>query len=249
MQPTISIITVVLNGKEHLKKTIESIKCQTFKDYEFIVIDGGSEDGTLEVIKENTDVISKWLSEKDKGIYDAMNKGIKLASGKYLWFLNAGDAIFSETTLTELFSVVKDFDVIYGDTELVNEEGKSFGLRQLKRPPENLTWKSMINGMVITHQSLVVKKAIAPLYNTRYKYVADIDWLIRVLQNSKVIINSHQILSKFLLGGFSRKNTLPSLIERFKILCQYFNLITVLLNHIKLFFLFIVHIIKNRKIL
>ena len=249
MQPTVSIITVVLNGKEPLKNTIESIKHQTFKDYEFIVIDGGSEDGTLEVIKENTDVISKWLSEKDKGIYDAMNKGIKLATGKYLWFLNAGDMIFSETTLAELFSTVEDFDVIYGDTELVNEEGKSFGLRQLKRPPENLTWKSMINGMVVTHQSLIVKRAVAPLYNTKYKYVADIDWSIKVLKNSKTILNTHQILSRFLLGGFSRRNTFSSLVERFKILCKYFNVITVLLNHIKLFFLFIIHIIKNRKIL
>lgn len=251
MQPAISIITVVLNRKEHLGKTIKSIRNQTFKDYELIVVDGGSKDGTLEVIKENIDIISKWLSEKDEGIYDAMNKGIKLATGKYLWFLNAGDMVFSETTLTELFLVVKDkdFDVIYGDTELIDENGRSFGLRQLKRPPENLTWKSMINGMVITHQSLIVKRTIAPLYDTKYRYVADIDWLIKVLQNSKTILNSHQILSRFLLGGFSRKNTLPSLMERFIVLCKYFNVITVLLNHIKLFFLFIIHIIRNRKIL
>lgn len=249
MPPTVSIITVVLNSKEYLKKTIESVRHQTFKDYEFIVIDGGSKDGTLEIIRENTDVISKWLSEKDNGIYDAMNKGMKLATGEYLWFLNAGDIIFSETTLSELFSTLKDFDVIYGDTELINNEGKSFGLRQLKRPPENLTWKSMINGMVVTHQSLIVKRSIAPPYDTRYKYVADIDWLIKVLKNSKRIFNSRLILSKFLLGGFSRKNTLPSLLERFRILCKYFNIVAVLLNHIKLLFLFVVHIIKNRKIL
>jgi len=249
MPPTISIITVVLNSKEHLKKTIESVKNQTFNDYEFIVIDGGSIDGTLDIIKENSGVISKWLSEKDEGIYDAMNKGIKLATGKYLWFLNAGDMIFSETTLEELFSIPTDFDVLYGDTELINEEGKSFGLRKLKRPPENLTWKSMINGMVVSHQSLIVKKEVAPLYDIKYKYVADIDWLIKVLKNSKIIVNSHQILSRFLLGGFSRRNTLSSLIERFKILCKYFNVLTVLLNHIRLFILFIIHIIKNRKIL
>lgn len=247
--PKVSIITVVYNNKINFIKTLNSVKRQDYSNIEYIVIDGGSTDGTLDVIKQNESVISKWISETDKGIYDAMNKGINLATGDYIWFLNGGDMIHSDNTLNEIFSTGENADVYYGDTELVDDEGKSYGKRKLKTPPENLSWRSMIDGMVVTHQSLIIKKEIIPQYNLKFKHCADIDWTIKILKSSKVIINTHKIISRFLLGGYSRKNTISSLFERIKILSKHFNIFYVLLNHIKLAFKFIIHIIKYRKIL
>ena len=247
--PKVSIITIVFNNRENFIKTIDSVRGHNYPNIEYIVIDGGSNDGTLEVIKQNEDIIAKWISEPDRGIYDAMNKGIGMATGDYVWFLNGGDMMHSANTLNDVFASCEDADVYYGDTELVDDEGKSYGKRKLKTPPENLTWRDMIDGMVITHQSLIIRKDKVVSYDLNFKHCADIDWTIKILKNSNKIINTHKIISSFLLGGYSRKNTISSLLERIKILSRHFNIFYVLLNHIKLTFKFIIHIIKYRKIL
>ncbi|MCX6165559.1 MAG: glycosyltransferase family 2 protein, partial [Ignavibacteriae bacterium] len=242
--PKISIVTVLYNNRVNFLNTLNSVKSQDYSNIEYIVIDGGSTDGTIDVIKQNESAISKWISEPDKGIYAAMNKGINLVTGDYIWFLNGGDMIYSNGTLKEIFSANQNADVYYGDTELVDDEGKSYGKRKLKTPPENLTWRSMIDGMVITHQSLIIKKETVTQYDLKFKHCADIDWTIKILKNSKSIVNTHKIISRFLLGGYSRKNTISSLFERIRILSKHFNIFYVLLNHIKLAFKFIIHIIK-----
>lgn len=249
--PKVSIITVVYNSRENLKKTINSIRNLNYPKLEYIIIDGGSDDGSVEIIKNNLDIIDKWISESDKGIYDAMNKGINLATGEYLWFINAGDEVSDSNILNEIFikNNFSNADVIYGDTELVDSKGISYGKRKLKRPPKNLTWEKMIDGMIITHQALIVKKKVSVYYDLKYIYCSDIDWIIRVLKNSKKIINTNMFLCRFQLGGYSRKNTLKSLVERFKILIKYFNPLYVILNHIKLGFKFLWHIIRYRRIL
>lgn len=247
--PKVSIITIVYNNKVNFIKTMNSVRKQGYPNIEYIIVDGGSKDGTLDVIKQNGDIITKWISEPDKGIYDAMNKGIGMATGEYLWFLNGGDMIYSENTLNEVFATGINADVYYGDTELVDEDGKSFGRRKLKTPPENLTWRSMIDGMVITHQSLIIRKSVVVDYDLKYRHCADIDWTIKILKSSGNIVNTKKIISSFLLGGYSRKNTISSLMERIKILSRHFNIFFVLLNHVKLAFKFIIHIIKYRKIL
>lgn len=248
-KPKVSIITVVYNSIDNLIKTIASIRKLNYPNIEYIIIDGGSTDGTLDVIKNNLDIVNKWVSEKDNGIYDAMNKGMKLSTGNYLWFINAGDEIADENILNEIFVNISDADVYYGDTELIDYEGKSYGKRKLKRPPAKLTFKNMIDGMIITHQALIVKRDVSVDYDLQYIHCADIDWIIRVLKKSKIIINTNRVLCKFQLGGYSRKNTLKSLLERFKILTKYFNPIYVLINHIKLGFKFIWHVIRYRRIL
>ena len=110
-----SIITVVLNAEKDLIETINSLRNQKFKDFEYIVIDGGSTDGTLEVIKNNLDIITKWKSEKDLGIYDAMNKGIKLCEGTYIGMLNSGDK-YSDNGLEIIHNYLrnKNLDFIFG---------------------------------------------------------------------------------------------------------------------------------------
>ncbi|MCE1164874.1 MAG: glycosyltransferase [Bacteroidetes bacterium] len=247
--PKISIITVVYNNKDNFVKTLECVRALDYPNFEYIVVDGGSTDGTLGIIKENSGFIAKYISEKDNGIYDAMNKGMKLASGDYVWFMNAGDEPAHPGILNDVFKEVTDGDVYYGDTEMIDADGTSYGKKTLKTPPEKLTWKKMINGMVVVHQSLIVRKSLCPDYDLQYKYISDIDWTIKVLKKSGKVVNIHLVLSRFLIGGYSRKNTIASLKERFRMLCTHFNFFHVLFNHILLSFKFTVYIIRKRKLL
>ena len=237
--PLISVITVVYNGENVLERTIRSVLQQTYTNIEYLVIDGGSADGTVEVIKKYAAAVRRlnWVSEKDRGIYDAMNKGMKMAKGDYLLFLNAGDELFSPDTLQNIFNPASGIlqDVFYGETMFVDFQGKESGKRSELTPhqlPEKLSWKNLARGMVVCHQSFIVKKSIAPLYNLKYKYTADIDWMIACLKNSKEIVNTNLIVSNFLTGGFSKKNHFSSLMERFTVLQKHFGLIPTLFNHI-----------------
>jgi len=247
--PKVSFITVVFNNWENLEKTITSVRNQKYNNTEIIIIDGGSTDGTLDVIAKNKDVIAYSVSEKDNGIYDAMNKGLRAATGDYVWFMNSGDIPSDDDTLMKVFRTVKDADVYYGDTEMVDDDGKSYGNRTLKVPPKELNWKKMIDGMVVSHQSMIVKRNICGEYDTTYRFVADIDWAIKLLMKSSKVINTNLTLSKFLIGGYSRQYTIKSLKERFRMLCKHFNCIKVILNHFKLSYKFVIYIIKRRKLL
>ena len=109
--PKLSIITVNLNNKAGLQKTIESVFSQTFTDYEYLVIDGGSEDGSKELIKKYENKFVYWVSEKDKGIFNAMNKGILKASGEYLLFLNSGDYFYDSAVLDDVFDKAASTDI------------------------------------------------------------------------------------------------------------------------------------------
>jgi len=216
-------------------------------DVEYIIIDGCSTDGTLDVIKKHEKYISFWCSEPDAGIYDAMNKGLKNATGNYVWFLNAGDEIYSQETLSFINSIEGDADAYYGNVEYIDEEGNNLGTRILKKPPENLTWQDMVKGMVVNHQSLIVKRNKAVSYNLYYKFCADIDWMIRTLKNCQTIVNTNKILSKFLIGGYSKSNIIKSNKERFKILRQHFSFFRVLKSHILLSIKFLKYYLSHKK--
>ena len=244
--PRISIITVVFNGSSVIGRTIESVRVQNFENIEYIVIDGGSDDGTLEIIKNNNDIITSWISEPDKGIYDAMNKGLKKATGDYVWFLNAGDEIYSPGTLSKVFSLA-EADAYYGDVGYIDEKGDTLGTRTLKTPPPELTWREMIKGMVVSHQSFIVKRDRAAHYDLRYKYVADVDWMISTLKKCESVLNTNMTLSKFLVGGFSKKNIIKSNKERFTILRKHFDLLEVLKSHLLLSKDFIKYYLSNKK--
>jgi glycosyltransferase involved in cell wall biosynthesis len=247
--PKVSFITIVFNNKENLRRTLTAIRNQKYTNTEIVIIDGGSTDGTTDIIAENNDIIAYSVSEKDNGIYDAMNKGLRASKGDYVWFMNSGDLPYKDDTLINVFKSDTEADVYYGDTEMVDENGKSFGKRTLKVPPKELNWKKMINGMIVSHQSMIVRKSVCVEYDLCYRYVADIDWAIKVLKKSSKIVNTNLTLSKFLIGGYSRQNTIESLKERFNLLCKHFNCIMVILNHVKLSFKFIVYIIRKRKLL
>jgi len=228
--PHISVITVVYNGAEHIGRTIESVIAQTYKQIEYIIIEGKSSDNTLEVIAGFKGV-DRLISEPDSGLYDAMNKGLKVATGDYVWFLNSGDQIYAPDTVEKLVAGLDGFpDIIYGGTMIIDEKQNEIGDRRLK-PPDRLSWKSFRQGMVVCHQSLLVKRELAPEFNLDYRLSSDIDWAIRAVKSSRQTHNARLILSRFLEGGLTDHNIKAGLKERFKIMREYYGLIPTILRH------------------
>lgn len=241
--PILSIVTVVYNAELHLERTIASIQSQNYANIEHIIIDGASKDKSLEIIKKHQSKIYFWVSEKDNGIYDAMNKGLAKASGDYVLFLNAGDTLFGTDCIAKVFSN-PPADIYYGDTMIVDEFGNQKGKRRLPLP-ENLTWKNIGMGMVVCHQSFIPRREICPNYNLNFRISADIDWTINCLKSAKKIHNTHQFICNFLEGGMSHTNMKKGLVERFKILNNHFGLVNNLVNHLKISFRLLNYLINK----
>lgn len=226
----ISIITVVYNGEKHIGRTIESVLGQSYSSIEYIIVDGKSTDGTLKVI-ESYQGIHKLISEPDQGLYDAMNKGLKAATGAYVWYLNSGDQVYESDTVEKMVEGMKGYpDIIYGGTMIIDEAQNEVGDRRLS-PPAQLSWKSFRQGMVVCHQSILVKRELAPDYNLEYRFSADIDWAIRASKKAALIHNSHLVLSRFLEGGMTDHNIKAGLKERFRIMTRYYGRIPTILRH------------------
>lgn len=253
MKPFVSIITITYNADKVLKKTIDSVFNQKNKNFEYIIIDGNSKDDTLNIIqqyenirydslqaaKERTESDNSkihWISEPDSGLYDAMNKGIKLAKGEFLWFINAGDKIYDEHTIENIISIFANqpqSDVIYGQSLIIDEDDKPLGKRH-KIAPEKLTKRSLLNGLVVCHQSILVKKEIAPLYDLTYRITSDYDWVCKVLTNSRRNCYIPEYLSRFMVAGVSSQQRKKALMERFHIMKSHFGLGATLLAHFKI---------------
>lgn len=244
--PVVSVITVVYNGANTLERTIKSILSQTYPFVEFIVVDGASNDGTLDLIENYASGISKWISEPDSGLYDAMNKGLAMASGDFVWFINSGDEIAGPDVLESIFSGNTDADIFYGETIVVNNEGKVLGNRRLK-PPANLTWKHFKRGMLVSHQSVIIRKSICDNYDTRFRFSSDYKWVLSALIKSTKNINTQMVLSRFLEGGLTRKNIVPGLKERFRIMSDAFGFFSTLLSHIPIGVRFVLYYVKNKR--
>lgn len=233
-QPIISVITVTYNASRWLEHTILSVLSQSYPHIEYIIIDGASNDTTVDIIKQYASGMAYWVSEPDNGLYDAMNKGIQKATGDYIWFINAGDSLYTADTVQRVVSKLQKKsvlpDILYGETAIVDENGKSLGMRRLKAP-KKLTWKSFRMGMLVCHQSFITKRTLAPLYNLTYRYSADFDWCIRCMKQAKGIYNTRIILSNFLDGGTSTTQRKASLKERYRIMCDYYGTFTTILFH------------------
>ena len=178
-RPLISIITVNLNDIKGLKKTLLSIITQNFRNFEHIIIDGGSSDGSREFISANQQKISYWVSETDKGIYNAMNKGILKASGTYLMFLNSGDYLYSQEALTHLVIEAANCDLVYGNM-LVEE---NTGMRRQIYPAE-LDFLHFYSGHSLPHQATLIKKILFDkigFYNESFKIVSDWEFFINAV--------------------------------------------------------------------
>lgn len=230
LHPKISVITVVFNNVRDIGFTLESMASQSYKNVEHIVIDGKSTDGTLEILTTHKEQIDILISEEDHGIYDAMNKGLKLATGEYVLFLNSGDAFYDENTLSDIFSNSEGADIYYGETKLIDENRNIIGDRRHKTP-EKFTWKSFGRGMNICHQAIYIKRSIAPEYDLQYKISADIDWVIRAAKKAKTCVNTCMYTTRYLVGGLSKQRHKEGLKERYAILKKHYGFLPNLWNH------------------
>lgn len=233
-QPFFSIITVTYQAEKVIERTMESVRKQSYTNLEHVIVDGASTDGTLALLQPYKTTITHLLSEPDNGIYDAMNKAITLASGDYLWFLNAGDEIYSPETVQLMADLLVGPhlpDVVYGETAVVDKEGRFLHMRRLKAP-KRLSWRSFSMGMLVCHQSFIVHKRVCLQYDLKYRFSADFDWCIRVMRQSTGIFNTHLTLSNYLNEGATTENMKASLKERYRIMCQYYGTLPTLVRHI-----------------
>lgn len=228
--PKLSVITIVYNNAADIERTMLSVLGQTYKDIEYIIVDGLSTDGTLDIVKKYADKLAKLISEKDEGIYDAMNKGLAAATGDYVLFMNSGDEFYSNDTVTKIFAAAEDADIYYGETEMINAEGDSLGQRRHKAP-ESFTWRSFKYGMSVSHQAIYVRRSLAKPFDRTYHLSADIDWILNAAKKAKKIVNTHQYVARYLVGGMSKKRHRQSLKERFDIMRKHYGLLPTLFNH------------------
>jgi glycosyltransferase involved in cell wall biosynthesis len=232
--PRISVITVSYNAAKHIEDTILSIVEQTYPNIEYIIVDGASTDNTASIIEKYQSKITHFISEPDQGIYDAMNKGLKRATGEYVCFINADDQLSDKNILSDIFAKNKPADIYYGETYLMDESGKLTGTRSemtQQKLPAQLSWKSLEMGMVVSHQSFIVKRTIAPFYNLEYPICADIDWMINCLKRATTIINTQSVISKFRTGGVSKLKQQQAWKERFKVLQYHYGVFANCWNH------------------
>lgn len=227
MKPVLSVVTVTFQAEAVLEATIQSVLGQTYPSIEYVIIDGGSTDKTVALIKQYDSQLSYWVSEPDQGLYDAMNKGIAAAKGEWICFLNAGDTFPSPTMLTDLFETVPPkAEFIYGDSYLLTHSGAP--IRLLKA--EFLDRKSISKGMIACHQTMWIKREKCPRYSLQLKYKADYNWVCDVLfrVEPQAIFKSSLCLVNYRMGGISESDFWNHFKEYLGIVRSRFGFKTVL---------------------
>lgn len=228
-----TVITVTYNAEKTLMRTLKSVQEQSYQHIEHIIVDGMSNDGTVALIREHTTKQTKWISEKDNGIYDAMNKATAMATGNYVCYLNAGDTFYDKQSVEKIIATAQQYhhpDILYGETVVVNNDGRFLLNRRLKAP-ERLHWQSFKQGMLVCHQAFIARRSIFEPYDLAYRFSADIDWCIRLLKKSQTIVNTHQVMIKYLNEGTTTANRRASLKERYQIMTKHYGAISTLLHH------------------
>lgn len=249
----ITLVTVTYNAAQVLGRTLDSVFRQRYNNVEHIIIDGASSDGTAALAQDYLErsIASdgghevRLLVEPDNGIYDAMNKGLSLATGDYVCFLNAGDTLPADDTLAILAERIAadtaDGEelpaVVYGNTDIVDADGHFLRHRRLS-PPTVLTWRSFRNGMLVCHQAFYARTDLARdiRYNLSYRYSADFDWCVRVMRKAEEkglrMTDSGLLLAHYLNEGTTTRNHKASLRERFRIMAEYYGTLPTALRHV-----------------
>lgn len=247
---TFSVVTITYNAAPVLQATLDSVLMQDYPHVEHLIIDGASTDETVQVAESyrqqsaetDNEHVVRIQSEPDNGLYDAMNKGLRLATGDYVVFLNAGDRFPAADTLDRvvLAAVVGDGEehpaVLFGDTDIIDEKGNFLCHRRLS-PPERLTWRSFRYGMLVCHQAFYARTDIARLlpYDTAYRYSADVDWCIRVMkegeQRGLLLRNIHAVVADYVQEGQTTLHHKESLRERFDVMRRHYGLLQTVLLH------------------
>lgn len=234
----LTLITINYNNLEGLRATVASVVNQNApKKWHWIAIDGGSTDGSKDYLEANSELFDFWISEPDKGIYDAMNKGLQQVKQGFVWFLNSGDRLHGTNALTEVLGAMETHpqaDCFYSDTYFVDEQYRELGLISALKPqkfPKKLTFESFRYGMNICHQSFVVRRSWAPLYKLEYRQAADIDWILEILKKRPVCVQVASVLSEFQTGGSSSQHARKAMKERYEILKSHFGFLPNLWAH------------------
>lgn len=231
--PLFSIITITYNAGRELPPTLASVNSQSCTDYEHLIIDGASTDNTLALANAPGNLRRHTYSEPDKGLYDAMNKGLALARGQYVLFLNAGDTFSTNTTLARYAAAASpDIDIIYADTRIVDASRHILGPRHLKAPAR-LTLKSFARGMLVCHQAFMMRRDKAPRYDLQYRFSADYDWCLRCIRATTPdrCRNLHTVAIDYLADGLTDNNHTASLKERYRIMCRYYGKVPTIMRH------------------
>lgn len=249
----ISYITVTYNAAKLLPVTLASVLEQDYPDVEHIIVDGKSADDTPQLVSEymaqaeatDSKHAIRFVCEHDSGIYDAMNKGLRLATGDYVCFLNAGDWLPQSGTATLITDMIASAEhdngslpaVVYGDTAIVNESGKMLGQRA-KKLPKTLTWKSFRRGMAVCHQAFYARADLAKKlpYNLQYRFSADFDWCIRLMKEGERCgcrnVGTNKVVANYLEEGTTTAHRSASLKERFHIMQYHYGLTSTLFHHV-----------------
>lgn len=244
-----TIATVTWNAAPVLQRTLDSVASQDYPDVEHLIIDGQSKDNTMQMVEAykqaNTsahEIVA--ISEPDKGLYDAMNKALAMATGDYILFLNAGDKFHAADTLSLIAKTAQTNadgyllpGVIYGHTDIVDDNGQFLRHRRLA-PPEKLTWESFTDGMLVCHQAFFANMVVASelTYDTNYRFSADYDWCIRIMKEATrlhmPLSNAHIVVADYLDGGMTTQNHRKSLIERLKVMAHHYGWAKAIGKHI-----------------
>lgn len=208
-KPKISIITVCYNSANTIEETILSVINQSYQEIEYIIIDGGSTDGTIDIIKKYEQRISRWISEKDKGIYDAMNKGIKLSTGDLVHFLNSDDYFIDNNIVSEIAKVYSENErpsLIYGNVLCIDPvDNYNFTSGQ------EIQLKDIKNGIMMPHQGVFANRESlikCNMFNIQYKIAADYDQISKLIKNNLPSLYINKTIAVFRLGGISSSDAL-----------------------------------------
>ena len=246
----ITYVTITYNAAKVLQRTLDSVLCQDYPDIVHLIIDGASTDDTLLLVDDYIERsnaarnghLVQVTSEPDKGIYDAMNKGLRSLDGDYVCFLNAGDFLPSTDTVTRIVSTQLSTPpsqlpaVLYGDTDIVDADGRFLYHRRLA-PPERLSWKSFRQGMLVCHQAFYARTdfAIATPYDLRYRYSADVDWCIRVMKaaakENVPLFNLRMMVVCYTEEGQTTLHHRESLLERYRVMQHHYGRLQTFLLH------------------
>lgn len=247
-----TVVTITFNAREALPRTLDSVLSQTYPHIEHLIVDGASTDGTADIAREyarRSDASGcghrvTVSSEPDGGLYDAMNKGLRRATGDYIVFLNAGD-FFPDANVVETVISGGRLEqtpsgewpaVLYGDTDIVDSAGRYLHPRRL-RPPRRLTWHSFMNGMLVCHQAFYARTDIARAvpYDLRYRYSADVDWCIRVMKDAcrrrLPLVNVGATLACYTEEGQTTLHHRDSLRERYRIMVSHYGHVPTFIMH------------------
>lgn len=202
-KPLISVITVVYNGEEHLEQAIQSVLSQSWDNLEYLIVDGGSTDGTPDIVMRYRDRIARWISEPDKGIYDAMNKGILAATGDLVGFLNSDDWYLPGA----LEEVAKAY-VLRGDGKAVIAGGWNLVFEDIDLSIKVRPTLNFHAGMPLSHQAMFVPKPVYDAtggYDSRYRYAADLDMALRLFTGGVKFVLLDTVIANFRTSGASEK--------------------------------------------